>query len=262
MKKTLVVYAIFLLLALVCMLPICAAEAAPTEGVVIDLLDVLSPTEEKSIFPETPTHGVHFYLITMQTAYPDDRLTDHEVCTTCGIEKTYDIEPTVVLVVRQAGAGDTFYYDMYTYGDAYDIFSDYEVDNVLDADAVYDNLKAGNVKEGAAAFFSLCAAEIDEHYEKLAAKERRKPLMVALLALGVGTLAAGISILAVILSYRKKQHGESYPLDRYARLNLTHREDRFVGSFVTRVRVRTNNSSHGGSRSGGGGGGGGFRGGR
>lgn len=258
MKKALFVCALSLLLALACFLPICATQAAPTEGAVIDLLDLLSPTEEKSIFPKTPLHGVKFYLITMQTAYPDDRPTDHEICITCGIENTYDIEPAVVLVVRKAGAGDAFYYDMYTYGDAYDIFSNQEIDRVLDADAVYNNLKAGNVNDGAAAFFSLCAAEIDEHYGRLAAKERRKPLTVVLIAVGVGTLTAGGSILAVVLSYRKKRHGESYPLDRYARLNLTHREDRFVGSFVTRVRVRTNSSSHGGSR----GGGGGFRGGR
>jgi hypothetical protein len=46
-------------------------------------------------------------------------------------------------------------------------------------------------------------------------------------------------------------------LDRYARLQLTAREDRFVGSFVTRTRIQKNNGSRG-SR----GGGGGRRGGR
>ncbi len=266
MKKTLLICMLFLLLALACFLPVGAAEAtAPTEIVVFDLLDALTPEEEESLSPD-PTidaHGVEFYLITMQTAFSDDRIDEWDLYDMCGFE-SYDPPNAVILVVRKAGTGEEFYYDMYTYGDAYDIFSDRIVDRVLDADAVYGNLKAGKIKDGATAFFHLCATEVNEHYEDLAAKERRAPLVVVLIAVVTGVIAAGISILAVVLSYRKKQHGETYPLDRYARLNLTHREDRFVGSFVTRVRVQSSSGgSHGGSRDGGGGrGGGGFRGGR
>ena len=85
--------------------------------------------------------------------------------------------------------------------------------------------------------------------------------MVILIAVVAGLLAAGGSVLGVVLFYLKKQHGVSYPLDRYAKLHLTHREDRFVGSHVTRVRVQSSNGS-GGSRGGGSRGGGGRRGGR
>ena len=59
----------------------------------------------------------------------------------------------------------------------------------------------------------------------------------------------------LFLSYRKKRHGESYPLSRYANLQLTESVDHFVGSFVTRVRIQSNSGSSGG------GGGGGFSGG-
>lgn len=266
MKKVFFAYLLFFLLGVVFLVPTCAAQAPDTVTVtVIDKLDILTPEEEKALSPASfDAHGIKFYLITMQTAYVDDRLSDHEIYVTCGMESpVYDVEDAVVLVVRMTGTDHAFYYDMYTYSDAYDIFSTLDVNRILDADAVYDNLKAGKIKEGATAFFSLCARQIDAHYEALAAKERRKPLVVALVAVGAGVLAAGISILAVVLSYRKKLHGETYPLDRYARLELTHREDRFVGSYVTRVRVRSSGS--GGSRSGGGGGGGGgggFRGGR
>lgn len=263
MKKAFFICVLFLLLGVVFLLSVCATQAPdPATVTVIDKLDVLTPEEEKSLSPTSfDTHGISFYLITMQTAYVDDRLSDHEIYVACGMQSpVYDAPDAVVLVVRMTGIDHAFYYEMYTYSDAYDIFSDHDINRILDADEVYDNLKAGKIKEGATAFFSLCAREIDEHYEALAAKERRRPLMVALISVGAGVLAAGISILAVVLSYRKKLHGETYPLDRYARLNLTHREDRFVGSYVTRVRVHSNTS--GGSRGGGGGGGGGFRGGR
>ena len=60
-----------------------------------------------------------------------------------------------------------------------------------------------------------------------------------------GVLAGGFTALGVALSYRRKKRGSSYPLDRYAKLNLTLREDRFVGSFVTRTRIQSNNSPRG-----------------
>ena len=262
MKKTLLI-SLSLLLAMLLCLPIFASDTASTQApagvTVLDLADLLSEAEEENLYaPKTDTHGIGFYLITMQTAFADDYLSNREVYTTLGFPDYYLHEThAVVLVVRVVGT--KFYYDMYTYGDADEIFSDGDVNRVLDANTVYDNLKAGNVGEGGTAFFALCADEIDGHYKSLAAKERRKPFMVILFAVIAGLLAAGGSVLGVVLFYRKKQHGVSYPLDRYAKLHLTHREDRFVGSYVTRVKVNTSSGS-GGSRSGGGGGG--FRGGR
>lgn len=269
MKKTLLLCILIPLIATVFSISLFAAEApaAPqsTEVEVLDLLGLLSEEEEKRLSSSArkDTHGISFYLITMQTAYADDYLTDGEIYTMLDLPEWY-LQKThaVVLVVRMTGANNKFYYDMYTYGDAVDVFSDYDVNRILDEDTVYDSLKAGNVKNGAAAFFELCADEIDGHYKALAAKERRKPLVVVLIAVSAGLVAAGGSVLGVVLYYRKKQHGITYPLDRYAKLNLTHREDRFVGSYVTRVRIQSS-SSNGGSRGGGSrGGGGGRRGGR
>ena len=262
MKKTLLLCLLISLIATVFTISLFAAEeTAPTstDVKVLDLLGLLSEEDKKSIFPsaQTDTHGIGFYLITMQTAYSDDYLTKNQIYTMLdlsdwGSQKTN----AVILVVRMTGANNKFYYDMYTYGNATEVFSDYDVDRILDTDIVYNNLKAGNIKDGAAAFFSLCADEIDGHYKALAAKERRKPLVVVLIAAVVGLVSACGSVLGVVLYYRKKQHGVTYPLDRYAKLNLTHSEDRFVGSYVTRVRIQS--SSGGGSR----GGGGGRRGGR
>ena len=168
----------------------------------------------------------------------------------------------IVLCVREYQG--TYYYDMYTFGRAMDMFSAADIDTVLDAPDVFVNLKAGRVYDGYRAFYSECHRIVSNYttreYEAAQAREKRAPFMALLFGAISGLVVAGVTVLCVFLSYRKKRHGESYPLDRYARLHLTDKHDIFVGSYVTRVRVQS--SSSGGGRSGGGGGGGGHRGGR
>ena len=65
---------------------------------------------------------------------------------------------------------------------------------------------------------------------------------VVLAGLIGGALIGGITVLCVFLFYRKKRHGASYPLDRYASMDLTDSEDRFVGSYDTRVRIQNNSN--------------------
>ena len=65
-------------------------------------------------------------------------------------------------------------------------------------------------------------------------------------------VAIGASV-GVILKYRKKLHSESYPLDRYAKLDLNVANDNFITKTVSRVRVKDSSSSSGGGRSSGGG---------
>ena len=168
-------------------------------------------------------------------------------------------DSAVVLVVRVVGRAADYYYDMYCFGEADEMFSDADVDRILDDPTVYASLKRGLVQEGAPRFFSLCAEVIEGYYAKLDKAEKMKPLWSVVFGVATGVLVGGGSVLGVVLFYRKRKHGETYPLDRYAKLSLTHREDRFVGSFVTRTRVQSSSSSGGGS---GGGGGGGRRGGR
>ena len=59
-----------------------------------------------------------------------------------------------------------------------------------------------------------------------------------------------VAALSVFIAYKKKLHSESYPLDRYARLNLRINRDTFITKTVTRVKIQS--SSGGGGRSGGG----------
>ena len=60
----------------------------------------------------------------------------------------------------------------------------------------------------------------------------------------IGAIVGIVTVVLVWLRYRKKKHGESYPLSRYADLYLTESHDRFVGSYVTRVRVQNSNSNN------------------
>ena len=121
MKKTLLLCLLIPLIATVFTISLLAAEVTitpqPTEVKVLDLLNILSEKDKKSISPsaQTDTRGIGFYLITMQTAYADDYLTDSEIYTMLDFPEWYlQKMHAVVLVVRMTGANNKFYYDMYT----------------------------------------------------------------------------------------------------------------------------------------------------
>ena len=144
----------------------------------------------------------------------------------------------------------TYYYNMYTYGDAnYDI-NQKEVNYILDDYDVYYNLKGGEIYDGAKAFFELSATAFEG---RLGA-----PWILVILVSAVIALIIGLAVCAgVVASYKKKRASVDYPLEHFAKLELVHSNDIFKGSFVTK-RVIQSSSSGGGGR----GGGAGHRGGR
>ncbi|MBQ8341775.1 MAG: TPM domain-containing protein [Clostridia bacterium] len=227
-----------LLLVAALLLPISAEThpAVPYNIKVFDTVGFLTESEETMLAAEAggDTHGVAFYLVTSRT-----RLTDTRVNAICGI----GAKNAVVLVID--GTKGDYYYEMFTFNGADDLFSDGDVDDILDADSVYDNIKYGSLYTGCASFFDLCQQTIADEI----ASQNAFPWYAVIAGAIGGVLIGGITALCVFLFYRKKRHGVSYPLDRYATLDLTDGDDRFVGSFVTRVRVQSNSS--GGGRSGG-----------
>ena len=250
----------FLLLTLLLLAALTLPTLASFSTVVVDNGSMLSVTEREEIERDACNcrfGDLHPYLVTeknLATYLPEEVLLRR-----LGLSWESD---AIVLLVREYNG--TYYYDFYTFGKATDIFSDAVVDSILDDPTVYSSLKAGNVSDGYRAFKQRCHTAVSDYEQSAKELEQREkeraPLMAVLFAVIFGALAAGGSVLGVFLYYRKKLHGETYPLDRYARLNLTDRRDIFMGSFVTRTRVQSSSSS--GSRSGGGGGGGGHRGGR
>ena len=153
---------------------------------------------------------------------------------------------------------ETYYYNMYTYGDATRKIPDHEVDYILDRPEVFNNIKSGSLEEGISAFLDHSA----KAYDGLVGPFYIRAFVVSLI---IALVVGGLVCLAVYNAYKAKKRSVDYPLDRFAKLELNDKQDVFAGSFVTKRVINTNNGSgRGGSFGGGGGrgGGGGHRGGR
>ena len=160
-----------------------------------------------------------------------------------------------LLVIQYDEWDDEYYYYLDTNGAPHSLITDQEVDRILDNNKVYNNIKSGNLAEGILAFAPLVTTAIN-------ANLRPDIGRVLLVSVIIAACTAFVTCLCVFLSYRKKQHSPSYPLDKYARLDLMISRDTFLTKTITRVRINNSSSSSGGGSRGGGGGGGGRRGGR
>lgn len=161
-----------------------------------------------------------------------------------GLDRDDDLVLMVVTVTRSE-----VYYDLYTYGNACTRINEKEFNYILDDDSVYHNLKRGNLTQGLCAYAELSA-------QAYTGRLGISWLLILLVALAVGCVAGVLSVKSVVSSYKKKNPSTSYPLDRFAKLDLTHREDRVISKFVTHTFISTGSRGGrgGGSRMGGGGG--------
>ena len=56
-------------------------------------------------------------------------------------------------------------------------------------------------------------------------------------------IAAAVAVcVGVTIKYKRGLDSPIYPLEHYTKLELTHREDRFLNRHVTRVRVSSDNN--------------------
>lgn len=176
------------------------------------------------------------------------------------------------------------YLDVYQYngvdGEAGYRVSTSESDKILDA--VQSDLAAGDYLAGARHFGEMAQqafldnegdgrfdpAETGDDYEYMPYEPDDDTASVllsrALIALGFGCLVGGIAVLIVRARYKRKTHGETYPLKEFSSLSLTQSKDTFSHKTLSVVRKpepQENHSSGGGS-SGGHSGGGSHMGGR
>lgn len=245
LKKTAALLLAVLCLGIAIMLPTAAAVAER----VYDPAHLLTDAEEAALAETldelSAQYGVELYLATYRSSGSRDDFYGDDYCT-----RVHNLKGTdaVLLVVTYEYPIDTYFYNMYTYGDAnYDI-SQKEVDYILDTSDVYYSLKGGEVYEGAVAFFELSAkayaGRVGVSWAVIIAVSA---VISLLIALGVRA--------AVVADYKKKKASVDYPLDTYARLELTREKDSFVREYTTRTYVpRSNGGSSGGGRHGGGGG--------
>ena len=251
MKLTVLKKTATLLLAVLCLF-VCFALTASAEteaGRVYDPGHLLSETEESqlaTLLDELSTEaGVELYMATYRSSGSYDDFYGDDYCTRVQNIKGTD---AVLLVVTYEYPIDTYFYNMYTYGDANYAISQKEVNYILDTYDVYDNLKGGRVYEGAVAFFEMSA--------KAFTGRVGAPMAVIVVVSAVIALVIAFAVRAgIVASYKKKKASVDYPLDRYAKLELTHEADRFVREYTTRTySPRSSGGSSGGGRHGGGGG--------
>ena len=251
MKPTVMKKTAALLLAVLC-LSVCfvlSVSAEAEAGRVYDPEGMLNPTEQAALatlLEELSAEaGVELY---MATYVADDRYDDFYGDDYCTRVKNLRSTDAVLLVVTYEKRNRTYYYNMYTYGEANYAISQKEVNYILDTSDVYNNLKTGYVYEGSVAFFEMSATAFTG---RLGA-----PWAVVIAISAVIALIIALGVRAgIVASYKKKKASVDYPLDRFAKLDLTHESDRFVREYTTRTySPRSSSSSGGGGRHGGGGG--------
>lgn len=247
--------AVILTLAAVCLWAVLPVGAEADQRVYDPAGMLLAPQAEKlanRLEALSAEYGVELYFATYEADHAYDDFYGDDYCRDVKNLKTED---AVLLIVTYDLSDQRYYYDMYTYGHANHAISQKEVDYVLDKDAVYDYIKSGNVMSGAESFFELSAKAYDGRVGA--------PWAVVI---GVSAVIAAVIALAVcggvVASYKKKKASVDYPLDRYAKLNLTKDNDNFVREYTTRTYSPQSKGSSGGGGGSRHGGGGGHRGGR
>jgi uncharacterized protein len=248
MKHTVLKKSAALLLTLLCLVAVLVFPAAAEETRVYDPSGMLTEAEASSLAARmdelSSAYGVEFYFATYVAENRYDDFYGDDYCT-----RVQNLNGTdaVLLVVTYEEFNRTYYYNMYTYGDAnYDI-NQKEVNYILDDYDVYYNLKGGEIYDGAKAFFELSATAFEG---RLGA-----PWILVILVSAVIALIIGLAVCAgVVASYKKKRASVDYPLEHFAKLELTKEKDSFVREYTTRTYVPRSSSGGGGSRHGGGGG--------
>jgi len=239
-----------LCLALLPLLSFAASADAAADSRVIDQTGVMSDAVLESLSRLAASESTRCNVPLCAVVTKDASYDQYTFMNHYGFSSSDDL---LLLIVFYDVDETTWYYDLYTFGRAADEITNREVDDLLDAADVYNNLKSGRTEEGLRAFLPLAAEAI--------LTKRKAPVgkVVAFSLIG-GLLIGGVAVLIVALRYRMKIKPTNYPLDKYARLKPGAANDTFIGSSVTSYRISS--SSGGGGGSGSHGGGGGHRGGR
>lgn len=232
------------LTVILCVLLLAAGAALPSAASVPEVVDSggLFTAEELSalraaVHEAAAATGCGFSVVTYRSAGAYDSYIGEQYLREYGLSDTDDL---VLLIITEEN--DQYYYDLYLYGKGSRRITQAEANAVLDAGSVYGPIKSGRVLDGASSFLSLAAAEYNNRtYE-------RSPYLKALPAALLIALVIGVAACILVkVSYSTKRRSVDYPLDHFAKLELTGQSDRFTGSFVTQRVI-----SHESGRTGGG----------
>lgn len=151
--------------------------------------------------------------------------------------RLYEECMVVLLIEKEYG---TYYYQMHTRGNASYEITLGEENKLLDSDEVYDNIKSGDLYNGASYFIS-------KSVNAYTTKNYKPYIIFCIISTLVGT---GIFFIVVLVRYKTKIRGKVYPFDQFTTLDLVNQSDIFLTKSVTRTKIQS--SSSGGSRGGGG----------
>lgn len=183
---------------------------------------------------EESSDGVSIYIVTSENRYSNS-----EMPAVVGRSRSDDL---CILLIEF-----DLHYTLYTYGKADDRISNSEVDRLLDDNGVYGNIKSGKVFDGALRFIELAPSAAGVPYTTI--------IIVSVI---LGMVAAAVAVGVVVSKYKMKSRPTNYPLEKYAKMDLTSNEDHFIGKHVAVIVTSSGSSGGRGGR----GGGGGARGGR
>jgi len=223
---------LFLILSLSFIFALAFSSYASSYGV-FDRADMLSSDEEArvndALRSASEEAGVDFYV---GLGFPTESISYFLA--------TYNLYPDNAVILLIEKENYTYYYEMHTNGDATDEISNSEANKILDNEDVFYSIKDGQLANGICAFASL---------SKNAYLTKSYTGYIIFLCISV-LLGAIIFLVVVLVRYRTKIRGSTYPLDKFTKLELTSQRDDFVTKNVVRIRINTSSGSHG-SRGGG-----------
>ena len=237
-----------LLLTLLCLVAILAFPAAAKETRVYDPSGMLTAAEASALADRmdelSKSAGVELYFATYVADNRYDDFYGDDYCTRVQNLKGTD---AVLLVVTYEKWNRTYYYNVYTYGEANYAITQKEVNYILDDYDVYYNIKGGDIYDGVTAFFDMTA-------QAYVGRVGMPIAVIVVVSALISLIIGGAVCAGVVASYKKKRASVDYPLEHFAQLELTKEKDSFVREYTTRTYSPRSNGGSGGSRHGGGGG--------
>lgn len=238
MKRAVILLFVISILLAIATLPISAtSDTAGLYSTVVDRDGNLTSGEEKQILESLRSAEIATDAIFVVAIYDiwGGIPSGESIVGKLGLDIYTD---SIVLLVIENGGYSTNYYEMFTWGAANDLISDSAVNEILDHPDVYSNIKGGRFTLGALAF-------TDETVR--AVKSFRRGVLLGIIAFSL--LAGAISVVIVIISYKRKLKAPIYPLSDYADYKLGNCSDTFLGKSVTRVKIESSSGGSGGGRS-------------
>ena len=72
---------------------------------------------------------------------------------------------------------------------------------------------------------------------------QNKILITVLIGIAAAVVVAAVFVVVVILKYKMKIGQTNYPLDKFARLDITGSSDQLIKTNITKTEIRTNSNS-------------------